>query len=131
MDVLRTRYELAKMLSYPYWADLATADQMIGSAANMKSFLDGVDKASKPAADHEYEMLLNFAKQKEPGRTTIPAYAGAYLYEQYSRSVLQFDSQSVRPYFPYDRVQQGILDTAAKLFHVTFKAAPDAPVWDP
>jgi thimet oligopeptidase len=36
----------------------------------------------------------------------------------------------VRPYFPYDRVQQGILDTAARLFHVTFKPATHA-VWDP
>ncbi len=34
-------------------------------------------------------------------------------------------------YFTYDHVQQGILDTAAKLFHVSFKPAPDAPVWDP
>jgi thimet oligopeptidase len=131
MDVLKTRYELAKMLGYPDWADLATADQMIGSAANMKSFLDGVDKVSKEAADREYGLLLAFAKEKQPGLTTIPAYAGAYWYEQYSRSVMQFDSQAVRPYFPYDRVERGVLDTAAKLFHVTFKAAPDAPVWDP
>jgi thimet oligopeptidase len=130
-DVLTTRYKLAQMLGYPYWADFATADQMMGSAANMKAFLDDVDKASKSAADREYAMLLGFAKEKQPGLTTIPAYGGSYWYEQYSRAVLHFDSQTVRPYFPYDRVQQGILDTAAKLFHVTFKAAPDAPVWDP
>src|SRR5215469_16467186 len=42
MDVLRTRNELAKMLGYGTWADFATADQMIGSAANMKTFLNDV-----------------------------------------------------------------------------------------
>ena len=51
-----------------------------------------------------------------------------YWYEQYRRAAFDFDSQSVRPYFPYERVQQGILDTAAKLFHVEFRPAPlDGP----
>jgi thimet oligopeptidase len=131
MDVLRTRNELAKMLGYTSWADFATADQMMGSAANMKAFLNDVDQASRDTAKREYAMLLEFARQKQPGLTTIPAWSGFYWYEQYRRSVFNFDSQSVRPYFPYDRVQQGILDTASKLFHVGFKAATDAPVWDP
>ena len=131
MDVLRTRNDLAKTLGYSNWADLATADQMMGSAANMKTFLNEVDQASQQTAKREFEMLLTFARQKQPGLTTIPAYSGFYWYEQYRRAVLNFDSQSVRPYFPYDRVQQGVLDTAAKLFHISFKAAPDAAVWDP
>jgi thimet oligopeptidase len=130
LDVLKTRYELAKTLDYPTYADLATADQMIGTAANMKSFLNEVDLASRPASRHEYEMLLAFASQKQPGLAAIPPYGRFYWFDQYARSNFNFDSQSVRPYFPYDRVQQGILDTAAKLFHVSFKAAPDTAVWD-
>lgn len=131
LDVLRTRYELAKILGYPSYADLATADQMIGTAANMKAFLDQVDVASRAPAKREYEMLLAFARQKQPHLPAIPAYARGYWEDQYVRANFNFDSQSVRPYFPYDRVQQGILDTAAKLFHVSFRAATDAPVWDP
>ena len=131
LDVLKTRYELARILGYPTFADLATADQMIGTAANMKSFLNDVDIASRPASHREYDMLLAFARQKQPGLSAIPAYGRFYWEDQYARTTLNFDSQSVRPYFTYDRVQQGILDTAAKLFHVSFKPAPDAPVWDP
>jgi thimet oligopeptidase len=131
MDVLTTRNDLAKILGYSSWADFATADQMMASAANMKTFLNDVDQASQQTARRELEMLMGFVHEKQPGVTTIPAYSGAYWYEQYRRAVLNFDSQSVRPYFPYDRVQQGVLDTAAKLFHISFKAAPDAAVWDP
>ena len=36
----------------------------------------------------------------------------------------------MRPYFPYDAVQAGILQTASRLFHVTFKPVKDAVVWD-
>jgi thimet oligopeptidase len=131
MDLLRTRDELAKILGYSTFADLATADQMIGSAANMKKFLDEVDVASRPASRREFEMQLAFARQKRPELTALPAYGRFYWPDQYARANYSFDSQSVRPYFPYDRVQQGILDIAAKLFHVTFKASTDVGVWDP
>jgi thimet oligopeptidase len=131
LDVLKTRYELAKILGYPTFADLATADQMIGTAANMKSFLDQVDSASRPDSRREYDLLLAFAREKEPGIKAISAYGRSYWADQYARERFNFDSQSVRPYFPYDRVQQGILDTASKLFHVTFKPATDVAVWDP
>lgn len=130
LDVLKTRYELAQTLGYPTFADLATADQMIGTAANMKAFLNEVDVASRSASHREYDMLLAFARQKQPGIAAIPAYGRTFWADQYARTTFNFDSQSVRPYFTYDRVQQGILDTAAKLFHVAFKPAPDAPVWD-
>ena len=131
LDVLKTRYELAKTIGYPTFADLATADQMIGSAENMKAFLNEVDVASRAASRREYGMLLALAQQKHPDLAAIPAYGRFYWEDQYARTNLNFDSQSVRPYFTYDRVQQGILDTAAKLFHVSFKPAPDAAVWDP
>jgi thimet oligopeptidase len=47
------------------------------------------------------------------------------------RSSYKFDSQTVRPYFPYQRVKQGILDTAATLFHIEFRREEGAPAWDP
>ena len=130
LDVLRTRYELAKMLGYSNFADLATADQMIGSAAKMKTFLDEVDSASRPDSRREYDLLLAFAREKQPGLTSVPAYGRSYWADQYARERFNFDSQSVRPYFPYDRVQQGVLDTASKMFHVTFKPAPNISTWD-
>ncbi len=131
LDLLTARQELATTLGYKHWADLATADQMIGSAANVRSFLAQLDTASKGPAEREYKMVLDFAKQQQPGLTEIPIDSRSYWYEQYRTKVFHFDSQSVRPYFPYAQVQQGILDTAAKLFHVEFRPDPTAPVWDP
>jgi thimet oligopeptidase len=131
LDILKTRYELAKIIGYPNYADLATADQMMGSATNVQALLTQVDEASRAPSRREYALLLAFAQQKMPGLTDIPAYGRMYWENQYALSELNFDSQSVRPYFPYDRVQQGVLDIAAKLFHVTIKASTDEPVWDP
>ena len=35
LDLLRTRQEIATVLGFRSWADLATADQMMGSAAHV------------------------------------------------------------------------------------------------
>jgi thimet oligopeptidase len=144
LDLLSTRQELATTLGFRSWADLATADQMVGSAAKVQEFLAELDTASKPGAAKEYAMVLDFVRQRKSTRvpqvreadlgsplTAIDAASATYWYEQYRRSAFDFDSQSVRPYFPYERVQQGVLDTAAKLFQVEFRPAPDAPIWDP
>ncbi len=38
LDLLATRQEMATVLGFRSWADLATADQMMGSAANVRTF---------------------------------------------------------------------------------------------
>jgi thimet oligopeptidase len=40
-----------------------------------------------------------------------------------------FDSQSVRPYFAFDRVKQGLFDVTGKLFGVTYRPIA-VPTWD-
>ena len=52
-------------------ADLATADQMSGSAANVQTLLDQVDEASRPAARREYDELLAFAERRQPGSRAL------------------------------------------------------------
>lgn len=129
MDLLKTRRQIANILGFETWADLATADQMMASAANMKAFLGELDKATKAGAEREYATVLEFAKREKPEMVSIDADSRAYWYEQYRRSAYDFDSQSVRPYFPYGPVEKGVLATAEKLFQVTFRPAQDADVW--
>jgi thimet oligopeptidase len=129
-DILTARQELATILGYAHYADFATADQMMGSAAHVERLFEQLDEASRAAAAREYAQLLAFVQQQEPGLTAISASDANYWNEQYRRSKYSFDAQSVRPYFPYDEVQAGILKTAARLFHVSFKPVKDAVVWD-
>ncbi len=129
-DLMTARQNLATTLGYAHYADLATADQMIGSAANVQALIEQVGAASKDAAKREYAQLLAFAQQQQPGLRNISDSDRSYWNEQYKRSHYSFDTQSVRPYFPYTQVQAGILTTAARLFHVSFKPVKDAAVWD-
>jgi len=129
LDLLRTRRQIAEILGFETWADLATADQMMASASNMKAFLTDLDKATKSGAEREYATVLEFARREKPNIVSIDADSRAYWYEQYRRSAYAFDSQSVRPYFPYGPVEKGVLATAERLFQVTFRPAKDADIW--
>jgi thimet oligopeptidase len=125
------RDELARLLGYQSWADYAVADKMTGSAANASAFVDRVVAASGEAAQREYETLLRRKRQDDPAATGINRWEVAYLRELVRRSDYDFDSQKLRPYFPYQRVKQGVLDLSARLFGVTFRPMKNAPVWHP
>jgi thimet oligopeptidase len=129
-DLLAARQQLATILGYPHFADLNTADTMIGSAANITRLIDQVDGVSRTVAAREYAELLAFAQQKQPGVASLSQSDQGYWEEQFRRTKYDFDAQSVRPYFPYVQVQAGILATAARLFHVSFRPVKDTIVWD-
>jgi thimet oligopeptidase len=129
LDLLTVRHQIATILGFASWADLATANQMMGSAANLKRFIADLEQASRPGAQREYEMVLAFARKQQPGLAALKSSDRGYWYEQYRREAFAFDSQSVRPYFPYAAVEKGILETAARLFRVSFERNETAAVW--
>ena len=131
MKMLRTRHEIAALLGYKSWADYNAADKMIVNGARIAQFIQELDAASRPIADREFQMLLAEKRKSDPKATTIGLEERSYYQELVRRSSFDFDSQSVRPYLPYPRVKQGILDTAATLFHVTFQREEGVPAWNP
>ena len=130
-QLIAKRDELAKLLGYPSWAEYITADKMVEHAANASAFIDEVVAASGDKAQREYQMLLERKRQDEPQASVINAWESTYYSEAVRKSSYDFDAQQVRPYFPYERVKQGVLDVTARLFAVEFRQRKDAPVWDP
>jgi len=130
-SLLKTRYEIATLLGYSNWADYNAADKMIAKGHNIADFIQQVRDASRPLAQREFEMLLAEKQKTTPGAKEIWDYERAYLSELVRRTKYDFDSQSVRPYFPFMQVKQGILDAAAELFQVSFQQEPNVPSWDP
>ena len=131
LDLLGLRQEMAELLGFRSWADLATVDQMMGSAANMRKFLTEVETAAQETAHAEFAELEAFVREHDPKALPLTLSDARFWEEQFRRARYDFDSQSVRPYFPYTPVEAGILATAGKLFRVRFERILDAPVWDP
>jgi thimet oligopeptidase len=130
-NMMKTRYEIATLLGYSSWADYNAADKMIRSGEKIGDFIQKVDAAARPGAHREFEMLLAEKQKSDSAANGITDFENGYLSEAVRRAQFNFDSQTVRPYFPYDRVKKGILDTAATLFHVSFRQEENASAWDP
>jgi thimet oligopeptidase len=131
LDLLAAREEMAGLLGFRSWADLATTDQMMGSAENMRSFLREVEEAAREGAQREFAELEAFVRERDAKALPLTLSDARFWEEQYRRAKFDFDSQSVRPYFPYEQVEEGILATAGRLFQVRFVRVKDAVVWDP
>ncbi|HTR67485.1 MAG TPA: M3 family metallopeptidase [Terriglobales bacterium] len=129
--MMQTRYDIAKLLGYSSWADYNAADKMIAKGQNIADFIKSVEDAARPTMEREFAMLLAEKQKTDPGAKDVQEYEVSHLNELVRRAKYDFDSQSVRPYLPYASVRQGILDTAAKLFQVSFQQEENVPAWDP
>jgi thimet oligopeptidase len=129
LDLLAGREEMAELLGFRSWADLATVDQMMGSAAKMREFLQSVETAARETAAEEFAELEAFVRERDAQALPLTLSDARFWEEQYRRAKFDFDSQSVRPYFPYEQVEAGILATAGKLFGVRFVRNEEAAVW--
>jgi thimet oligopeptidase len=130
-SMMKTRYQIATILGYSSWADYNAADKMIQQGGNIADFIQKVDEAARPVTLREFGMLLAEKRKTDPSATEVGDYETGYLNELVRRAQYNFDSQLVRPYLPFNEVRQGILDTVATLFHVTFKREEKVPSWDP
>jgi len=128
--MIAKRNELAKLIGFDSWANYITNDKMIKNAQNASDFIEKISKAATPKSKEDYQSLLDRKKQDDPSATTINLWEYSYYSELVRKSSYNFDSQIARPYFPYDKVKQGVLDVTSTLFGVNFKHNNSIPVWD-
>jgi len=129
--LITKRHELANTLGYPEWADYITANKMAGDAKTVRNFIDKVLVASDTRAQREYDILLKRKQKDDPKATVVQPWESMRYTDLVGKSEYNFDSQKARPYFAYDNVKQGVLDVTSKIFGVTYRRVPNAPVWDP
>jgi thimet oligopeptidase len=130
-QMMQLRYQIATLLEYSSWADYNAADKMIATGPNISDFIKKLGEATHATAEREFGMILAEKQKTHPEAKELWDYESSYYKELLRRSQYSFDSQSVRPYLPYKQVRQGILDTAAKFFQLTFKQEMGVPGWDP
>ena len=116
------RDELARLLGFAAWADYAVG----GQDGGLRRERLGVHRSGRrrvgAAADARVRDTAGAQAAGRSRRDGGEPVGAAYLRELVRRAEYGFDSQQVRPYFPYERVKQGVLDLSARLFGVTFRA---------
>ena len=127
--LIARRRELAGLLGYASWSDYVTEDKMVKSAAAARAFIEEIAERARPRMEAEYQELLEAKREDDPGAIRVEGWEAGYLTERVKERRFGFDSQSVRPYFPYGSVRDGVLATSAALFGVEFRRDDEAPRW--
>src|SRR5688500_5233403 len=128
--LLRVRAEIASILGYPNWAAYDMTTRMSADVKTVSEFIDRVVAASGPKAMREIDELTRRKQQDRPG-SSLNLWDRQFYSELIRRSSYDFDSQSVRPYFGFDRVLQGVLNVTSGMFGVTYRPIANVPVWHP
>ena len=129
--MMQERYELSTLLGYKDWADYITEDKMIGSEKNAADFIEKIVVASGPRMEHDYQELLERKRNDDPKAAVVYPWESRYLAEKVRAEKYDFDARSVRPYFQYAKVKQGIMELTSKMFGISYRRVEDAKVWHP
>jgi thimet oligopeptidase len=128
-QILALRAEKARMLGYANWADYVTEDKMMKSAKKAASFIERVVKIAKKRAARDYKELLQRKRKDQPGAKVVEDYEKTYYENKVKAEKYAFDPLSVRPYFPYQKVEDGLLAITSRIYDISYVKAQDARLW--
>ena len=128
-EILKLRWEQARMLDYPDPATMILSRRMADTPATVADFLTQLAELARPAAIAEFSKLSEFART-QLGLDSLQAWDLAYATEAYRQEVTGLSEAAVRPYFGAVEVLAGLLKCVGDLFGVVTKPAAGLPVWD-
>jgi len=128
--VLELRRELAALLGYRDWADYALEDSMARSGGRAMQFEEDLAARTRPYWEREKAELEAFARD-ELGIDPLEPWDSSYAVEKMRLARYDLDAEALRPYFPLDRVLDGMFEIARRLFGVRVRALPPEEVWHP
>jgi thimet oligopeptidase len=127
-EILDLRHEQAQLLGYADWPDYDAEVKMIGNGKAILEFIDQAASDAEDAARRDYAVLLERARQDDPGKASLNAADRSYLETLVRHESYQVDAQRVRAYFDFPAVRAGLLDVTGRLFGIEYRPA-DVPLW--
>lgn len=128
--ILELRRELASLIGYRDYADYRLEESMVGTGDGALAFEEDLTRRTRPFWEREMEELEAFA-QGELGLDCLEPWDTAFVSERLRRARFDLDEEELRPYFPLDRVLEGLFEIARRLFGVRVTERPLEEVWHP
>ena len=130
--ILELRREKAELLGYGDYADLVLEDRMAHSGAHALGFLEDLKAKTERRFAEENRELLEFRRSIEgPSAPELTPWDIAYYEEKQRAALYAFDEEALRPYFPMERVVEGLWALVQRLYGIAVEEDATVPVWDP
>ncbi|MEX2479355.1 MAG: M3 family metallopeptidase [Gammaproteobacteria bacterium] len=129
-SILAARHDLALTLGFANYAELSLATKMAPSTTAVVEFLRELAREARPAAVHELAELEEFSTGTL-GLGGIEAWDFAWCAEKYRKQRFALSQEDLKPYFPVNRVLEGLFEVVRRLFGVRCERLADIDTWDP
>jgi oligopeptidase A len=130
--LLELRQAKAKLLGYAGFDALVLEDRMAHSGDRAVEFLEDLRAKTEPFFARENAELEAFRREIEGADApALEPWDVGYYAEKLRKARFDFDEEALRPYFPLDRVLDGLFQLVETLFGVRVEEKQGAPGWDP
>lgn len=130
-QIVKLRYEKAKLLGYATWADYILEERMANSKQIVNNFLNDVKKYAEPAAARELAELTAYAKKNGFTEDKLQRWDVSYYSEKLKKEKYAINDELLKPYFKLENVLDGIFALTNKLYGISFKENKNIPGWHP
>jgi len=123
--ILELRNEKAKLLGFRNFADLVLDDRMAHTGDRALQFIEDLRVKTDQRFREENQELAAFAGQE------LNPWDIAYWAEKQRAALYDFDEEALRPYFPLERVVEGMFQIFGRVLGISVTEESGIPVWDP
>ena len=128
-EILKLRHEQANLLGFANYADKSLATKMARDVDEVIGFLDDLAHRAKPQAEREVAALKTFAA--EQGADDLQPWDLGYWSERLREARYDLSDEALRPWFPAEKVIDGMFQVVGKLFGIRFRQRDDVDTWHP
>lgn len=130
--ILTLRRELAHLLGYANYADLALVSKTAGTHAAVDHLITQLAEAAQKPAQQEAEDLLVFARENGFEGDRLCPWDITFWAERQREARYDYSDEALSRYFLFPRVLEGLFALAERLFNISITAADgEAPTWHP
>ncbi len=127
-EQLKLRHEIARMLGFSTYSEKSLATKMAQTTDQVLGFLNDLASKAKPQGEREVEELRQFA-ESEFGVKQLELWDIAYYSEKQKQHRFEISDEELRPYFPEQKVVNGLFEVLSRLFGMQVKERQGVDVW--
>jgi oligopeptidase A len=128
--ILEDRLALAKLLGFGQFSELSLATKMAENPAAVMTFLTDLSNHSKVVAEQDFDEIACFGSEAL-GLSSIQPWDVAYCADRLKRHRFDLSDEDLRPYFPAQKVIDGLFEIVQRIFGVEVTPVTDMSVWHP
>ena len=129
-EILALRHEQATLLGHDNYAQRRMETRMASSPEEVLEFLGGLAERTRPVALEEFDELRAHGREVL-GIEELQAWDLAWIGEHLRRARHDLSQEMLRPWFPVDRVLEGMFATVRRLFGIEIRERHDLATWHP